>query len=249
MYGLHGWPTVKAVCSVWDRLKPISVGRPGDERYTLSPHPTTPKSPSSSYHHNRIFFNYRAGTGATSTSVGSLQDIRLAARMADLTPDLQVCLSWGLIAESFHSLQSSSVGCFHASWASQAHAFPQSVCERLSRLHHLSVPHVHTSVAVSPPEWGPDPQCQAAQVAHWTWWWQCLAALQCQICLITALSFRCRRCRFGCVNGRVSLAWSIALCTQELYTQPRVLKDRWREERTGSSSLNFFQAGFTRVPV
>ena len=45
--------------------------------------------------------------------------------MADLTPDLQVCLSWGLIAESFHSLQSSSVSCFHASWASQAHDFPQ----------------------------------------------------------------------------------------------------------------------------
>ena len=33
--------------------------------------------------------------------------------MADLTPDLQVCLLWGLIAESFHSLQSLSVSCFH----------------------------------------------------------------------------------------------------------------------------------------
>ena len=33
--------------------------------------------------------------------------------MADLTPDLQVCLSWGLIAESFYSLQSLSVSCFH----------------------------------------------------------------------------------------------------------------------------------------
>ena len=32
--------------------------------------------------------------------------------MADLTPDLQVRLSW-LIAESFHSLQSLSVSCFH----------------------------------------------------------------------------------------------------------------------------------------
>ena len=70
-----------------------------------------------------------------------------------------------------------------------------------------------------------------------------------QICLIIALSFRCRRWRFGFVNGQVSLAWSIALRTQKLYTWPRVLKERWREERTGSRSLNFFQAVFTRVVV
>ena len=70
-----------------------------------------------------------------------------------------------------------------------------------------------------------------------------------QICLNIALSFRCRRWRFGFVNGQVLLAWSIALRTQELYTWPRVLKERWREERTGSRSLNFFQAVFTRVVV
>ena len=64
-----------------------------------------------------------------------------------------------------------------------------------------------------------------------------------------SLSFRCRCWRFGFVNGQVSLAWSIALRTQELYTRPRVLKERWREDRTGSSSLNFFQAVFTRVVV
>ena len=63
-----------------------------------------------------------------------------------------------------------------------------------------------------------------------------------QICLI-------RRWRFGFVSGQVSLAWSIALRTQELYTRPRVLKERWREERTGSKSLNFFQVVFTRVVV
>ena len=47
-----------------------------------------------------------------------------------------------------------------------------------------------------------------------------------QICLIIALSFRCRRWRFGFVNGQVSLAWSIALRTQVQYTQTGVLKDR-----------------------
>ena len=53
-----------------------------------------------------------------------------------------------------------------------------------------------------------------------------------QICLIIALSFCCRCWRYGFVNGKVSLAWSIALRTQELYTRPHVLKERWLEERT-----------------
>ena len=70
-----------------------------------------------------------------------------------------------------------------------------------------------------------------------------------QICLIIALSFRCRRWRQGFVTGQDSLAWSIALRTHVLYTWPRVLKERWREERTGFSSLNFFQAVFTGVLV
>ena len=74
-------------------------------------------------------------------------------------------------------------------------------------------------------------------------------ALTLQICLIIALSFRCRRWRFGFVNGQVSLAWSIALRTQELYTWPHVLKERWHEEKTGNRSLNFFQAVFTRVVI
>ena len=69
-----------------------------------------------------------------------------------------------------------------------------------------------------------------------------------QICVIIALSFRCRCWRLGVVNGQVSLAWSIALRTQELYTRPHVLKERWWEERTGISSLNF-QAVFTRVVI
>ena len=70
-----------------------------------------------------------------------------------------------------------------------------------------------------------------------------------QICLVIALSFCCRHWRFGFVNGQVSLAWSIALRTQELYTRPRVLKERWCEERTGTRSLNFFQMVFTCVVV
>ena len=58
-----------------------------------------------------------------------------------------------------------------------------------------------------------------------------------QICLITALSFSCRRWRFGFVNGQVS-HWHGALCSSHSH----VLKGRWKEESTGSSSLSFFQA-------
>ena len=47
-----------------------------------------------------------------------------------------------------------------------------------------------------------------------------------QLCLIIALSFRCRRWRFGFVNGQVTLAWSSGLHTQELYMRPRVLAGR-----------------------
>ena len=75
----------------------------------------------------------------------------LAACMEDLTPDLQVCLSWGLVAESFHSLQSLSVSCFHVILGPPGPCFP------------------FISGAFSPSKWGPNPQCQAAQVAHWNW--------------------------------------------------------------------------------
>ena len=44
------------------------------------------------HHHNRIF-DKRAGAGASSTSVGPFPGNWLAARIADLTPDLQVLLS------------------------------------------------------------------------------------------------------------------------------------------------------------
>ena len=48
---------------------------------------------------------------------------------------------------------------------------------------------------------------------------------------VIALSFHCRRWKFGFVNGQVSLAWSIALRTQELYTQSRVLKEMAGREK------------------
>ena len=144
--------------------------------------------------------------------------------MADLTPDFQVCPSWGSIAESFHSLQSLSVSYFHVILSLPGPHFPSTCMSQAVLTAPLEHSTCHTSRAISPSEWGPDPQCQATQVADWTWWWQMSWGLTLQICLIIGLSFRCRHWRFGFVNGQVSLAWSIALCTQKLYMQPRVLK-------------------------
>ena len=45
------------------------------------------------YHHHHQIFDQRADIGDISTTVGPLPGNWLAARMADLTPDLQVSLS------------------------------------------------------------------------------------------------------------------------------------------------------------
>ena len=101
-------------------------------------------------------------------------DSWLAARLAGLTPDLQVCLSWGLIAESFHSLQSPSVSCFPVILGFPSTCMSKAVLT--APLERSTYPYLHTIGVFSPPE----PQCQAAQVAHWTWWCQCLAAWHCR---------------------------------------------------------------------
>ena len=125
-----------------------------------------------------------SGTGATSKSVGPLPSSWLAAPMADLTPDLQMCLSWRLIAECFHSLRSLSVSCFHVILGLPGPCFPSTCMSQAFLTAPWSIPCVYTSRAFSPSGWGPDPQCQAAQVAHWTLWWQCLAAWHCKyLCL------------------------------------------------------------------
>ena len=92
------------------------------------------------------------------------------------------------------------------------------------------------------------------------------AALECSTCPYqrSLLSFRMRSrslpCHSAAEIGGLALSkakshWLGALCyahkscTHELYTRPHVLKERWWEERTGSSSLNFFQAVLSHVVV
>ena len=172
------------------------------------------------YHHNRIF-DFRAGIGATSTSVGPLPDSWLAARMADLTPDLHIFLSWGLIAESFHSLQSLSVSCFHVILGP---LFPSTCIWKAvltAPLDHSTCPYQRSLLSFKMRSRSSMPSHASSSLDLVV---TSSYGLTLQICLIIALSFRCRRWRFGFVNGQVSLTWSIALCTQELYTRPHVLK-------------------------
>ena len=180
--------------------------------------------------------------------MGPLPDSWLVARMADLTPDLQECLSRGLIAKSFHTLQSLSVSCFHVILGRPGPCFPSTCMSKAvltAPLERSTCPYYRSLLSFRMRSRSSMPS-RASSSLDLVVTMSCSLTLQ--ICLIIALSFCCR-CWFGFVNGQVSMVWSIALRTQELYTRPRVLKERWREERTGSRSLNFFQVVFTRVVV
>ena len=181
--------------------------------------------------------------------MGPLPGNWLAACMADLTQDLQVSLSLGSIAESFHSLRSLSVSCFKVILGLPGPCFPLTCMSKAvltAPLERSTCPYQQSLLSFSMRSRSSIPSRASSSM-------DLMVAVSCgltlQICLIIALSFHCRRWRQGFVTGQVSLVWSIALRTHVLYTQPRVLKERWQEERTGFSSLNIFQAVFTRVVV
>ena len=156
--------------------------------------------------------------------------------MADLTPDLQVRLSWGLIAESFHSLQSLSVSFFQVILGLPGPCFPSTCMSKgvlTAPLERSTCPYHRSLLSFRM-------RSRSSMPSHTSSSLDLVVTMSCgltlQICLIIALSFRCRCWRFGFVNSQVSLAWGIVLRTQELYTRPGVLKERWREERTDSRS-------------
>ena len=153
------------------------------------------------------------------------------------------------MAKSFHSLQSLSVSCFHVILGLPGPCFPSTCMSKavLTAPLECSTCPYHQSL-LSFRMWS-----RSSMPSRISSSLDLVVTMSCsptlQICLIITLSFHCRRWRFGFVNGQVSLAWRIALRTQELYTRPRVLKERWCKERAGSRSLNFFQAVFTCVVV
>ena len=62
--------------------------------------------------------------------------------ISGLTPDLQVCLSWGLIAESYHSLRALSISCFHVISGRPCPRFPSKCMTQavLPAPFHVSIP-------------------------------------------------------------------------------------------------------------
>ena len=153
------------------------------------------------------------------------------------------------IAESFHCLLSLSVSCLQVILGLPGPRFPSTCISKAvltAPLERSICPYQRSLLFFCMRSRSSMPSRASSSV-------DLMVAVSCgltlQICLIIALSFRCRRWRLGFVNGQVSLAWSIALRTHELYTRPRALKERFQEERTGFSSLNFFQVVFTRVVV
>ena len=73
------------------------------------------------------------------------------------------------------------VSCFHVILGLPGLRFPSTCMSQADSVDcTFGVFHVSIPVELSPTGWGPDPECQAVQVAHWTWWWQCLAAWHCR---------------------------------------------------------------------
>ena len=125
--------------------------------------------------------------------MSSLPGSWLVASMADLTPDLQVCLSQGSIAESFLSLQSLSVSCFHVILALPGPHFPsiyilQAV--KTAQLEHSACPYQWSLLSFRMRSRSSMPSCASSSL-------DLMVAMSCgltlQICLIIALSFHCRR--------------------------------------------------------
>ena len=129
-----------------------------------------------------------------------------------------------VIAESFHSLQSLSVSCFHVILGFPGPCFPSTCMSKAvltAPLERSTCPYYRSCLSFRLRS-RYSMQSRISSSLDLVVTMSCSLTLQ--ICLIIALSFRCRCWRFGFVNGQVSLALSTALRTQELYTQPRVLK-------------------------
>ena len=131
-----------------------------------------------------------------------------------------------LKAESFHSLQSLSVSCFHVILGLPSPHFPSTCMSKAvltAPLERSTCPYHRSLLSFRMRSGSSMPSCTSSSL-------DLVVTMSCdltlQICLIIALSFCCRRWRFGFVNGQVSLVRSIALRTQELHTRPRVLKER-----------------------
>ena len=142
----------------------------------------------------------------------------LAARMADLTPDLQICLSWGSIAKSFHSLQTLSVNCFHVVLGLTGPCFPSTCMSKAvlsAPLKHSTCPYQQSLLSFRMRSRSSMPSLTSSSL-------DLVVTMSCgltlQICLIIALSFCCRLWRFASLGG--SVGCPIWLETRRSQVQP-----------------------------
>ena len=128
------------------------------------------------------------------------------------------------MAKSFHSLQSLSVSCFHI-LGLPGPCFPSTCISKAV----LTAPLERSTCSYHQSLLSFRMRSRSSMPSRTSSSLDLVVTMSCglilQICLIIALSFCCRQWRFGFVNGQISLAWSIALRTQELYTWPHVLKE------------------------
>ena len=167
--------------------------------------------------------------------------------MADLTPDLQVCLSCRSIAESFHSLQSLSAYCFHVILSLPGPSFPSIFMSKAvlsAPLEHFTCPYQWSLLSRMKSRSSMPSRASSSLDLVVTMSWPDIVDLSDPCPDIPLQMLEAWLCQWPSLTG-----WSIAFHIQELYTWPHVLKERWWEERTGSSSLNCFQEVFTHVVV
>ena len=139
-----------------------------------------------------------------------------------VTPDLYVLLSCGSTVMSLHSRQSLSVSSFQVSLGLPAPCLPSiwiSHAVLIAPLEPSTCPNQRSLLSLKM-RLRSSSSSFASNSLDLTV--ATSSGLILQICLIMALSLPCKP-RFVLVSGQVSLAWSMALRTQELYTWPRVL--------------------------
>ena len=161
--------------------------------------------------------------------MGPLPGSWLAAPMADLILDLQVCLSKGLIAKIFHSLWSLSVSCFHVVLGFPGPCFPSTyVTGCLDCTHGVFIPAEPSLLQyeVQILQWKPRKWLIGSGGDNVLW------------LDIADLSDHCPVISLQMLEGWLcqwSSLTSMEHCTPhtELYTQPCVLKEQWQEQVTG----------------
>ena len=133
--------------------------------------------------------------------------------------------------------------CFHVILGLPGPCFPSACMYRLSWLHPSSVPHQGNLLSFRIRSRSSIPGCASSSLDLMVTVLRLdIADLSdhCPVILLQTLEIW--HCQWPSLTG-------MEHCIPHTSCACCVLKERWWEERTGSSSLNFFQAVFTRVVV